>query len=464
MTSSARAVDPVPTQLATLFFYIQASNSMLARDAVSVVDLPRCEMNDLAPATTPYDAKHRPELPNSQDSAISVPQTFYPPGLQSSQSNVSTATTADTELESTAPLSVPTVVCSQKYTREGARQCSPSRGGALTLSGTPQIDAVNTPRTGDPARAPVLAQSSAVVQGSKRTANGVVKEPPLSLDVDAAAPSIHRRSRSTDVRPRTRIGEVRMEGLSVIKGLYLNYVQVAAKLKLNLAYARFKVEKGCENKSLEDLEAEASEHGSPISTRSRSDGIPSGFDSPGDFARRRRPSALSESSDHMFFSPGQKADREMPSFHPTPPQASWRPPHQSIPRGDVRNGEDTSAGDNGVLLAPAPDLAPQRKRRLTASSHHPPSTGQTQHKQYGDLAYSAPAAGAHRPGILRMPSKQAEKDAVDMLLTLSSPKTTGFPTQGSSSARSHSGTSKEELPARRVMFESHVTTEKSPPR
>ena len=114
-----------------------------------------------------------------------------------------------------------------------------------------------------------------------------------------------------------------------------------------------------------------------------------------------------------------------------------------------------SAPGNGPALAPAAEIGFRRKRRSSASHAPPPLLGSSQRKVLSDLG-AAPRTptGAPRAGILRMPSQQAEKDAVDTLLFMSSPNNSGRLPHTSADAQP--SPLRAEMPARRVMFESHV--------
>lgn len=111
-----------------------------------------------------------------------------------------------------------------------------------------------------------------------------------------------------------------------------------------------------------------------------------------------------------------------------------------------------TGGNAGLGLAPAPEFESARRRR--SSTTHPPPflPGSAQRKHHSDVGAGQRAPATPRAGILRMPSQQAEKDAVDTLLFMSSPKNSQqFPHTnqvGQSSLR-------EGAPQRRVMFEAY---------
>lgn len=82
-------------------------------------------------------------------------------------------------------------------------------------------------------------------------------------------------------------------------------MQLSARLRTRLSYAMVKVENGWEKQSLEELEDQTSQRGSPNSAPGRSEGMPASLETPRAIDRRRRPSGVSENSDQMMLSPGQ---------------------------------------------------------------------------------------------------------------------------------------------------------------
>jgi hypothetical protein len=111
----------------------------------------------------------------------------------------------------------------------------------------------------------------------------------------------------------------------------------------------------------------------------------------------------------------------------------------------------------GYGLAPAPDIQTGRRRR-SSTSHAPPALlGANQRKHYSDIGAEPRTPATPRAGILRMPSQQAEKDAVDTLLFMSSPNNSQRYPPGSQPAPSPL---RPEAPQRRVMFEAYPPQEK----
>lgn len=109
-----------------------------------------------------------------------------------------------------------------------------------------------------------------------------------------------------------------------------------------------------------------------------------------------------------------------------------------------------TGSQHGLGLAPAPEIQAGRRRRSSVS-HPPPSLpGAGQKKHVSDLGVGSRTPVTPRAGILRMPSQQAEKDAVDTLLFMSSPKNSGHFPHTSQTAPSPL---RAEAPQRRVMFE-----------
>ena len=108
----------------------------------------------------------------------------------------------------------------------------------------------------------------------------------------------------------------------------------------------------------------------------------------------------------------------------------------------------TGGSETTPMLGPAADLGSRRKRRSSASHHPPPPLlGSNQRRHYSDLTGTPRTPATPRPGILRMPSQQAEKDAVDTLLFMSSPNNSGrLPFTGADAQ------ARANAPPRRVMF------------
>jgi cytochrome c556 len=89
-------------------------------------------------------------------------------------------------------------------------------------------------------------------------------------------------------------------------------MQLSAQLKTRLSYAMVKVQNGWEKRSLDDLEDETSQRGSPIPNSGRSEGArPTIWGSPPSTIRPRRPSALSDASDHVMLTPNQRSPPEV---------------------------------------------------------------------------------------------------------------------------------------------------------
>ena len=142
-----------------------------------------------------------------------------------------------------------------------------------------------------------------------------------------------------------------------------------------------------------------------------------------------------------------------------PPVAVWRPgPNPTL--NAAKSLISVTGSNQGPMLDPAPEFEPRRKRRSSASYHPPPLLGSSQRKHFSDLGgagFREPATP--RAGILRMPSGQAEKDAVDTLLFMSSPNNSNRLAHTSADVRAEKQDST--LPQRRVMFEGHARDERA---
>jgi hypothetical protein len=136
--------------------------------------------------------------------------------------------------------------------------------------------------------------------------------------------------------------------------------------------------------------------------------------------------------------------------------AYWRPTTKPAMNA-AANLISVTGSQQGLGLAPAPELQSGRRRR-SSTSHAPPSLiGAGQRKHYSDLGGGQRTPVTPRAGILRMPSQQAEKDAVDTLLFMSSPKNSGHFPPNSQVAPSPL---RADAPQRRVMFEAYPPQER----
>ncbi|KAF1939795.1 hypothetical protein EJ02DRAFT_456563 [Clathrospora elynae] len=407
---------------------------------------------DSATYTADTAAVHKSEPQNSQESVQStVSSTFSAPGLQSS-SNLSTSTTAETDSTTTAETNYSTTTADTNFTTttetdsttpsstNAASQRKPTAAPipdpaseARAGDAHPRIDTAtaNALRTGDTAASPMSLDAPAA-QGSKRTANGSVKGAGRGIDSPSAPAIVHKRNKSMDAHSGTRIGEL------------------SAQLKTRLSYAMVKVQNGWEKRSLEELEEVQSQRGSPNSAPGRSDRL--ALDSPGMPDYRRRPSGVSDNSDQMIMSPVSDLSRS----HAAIPAAYWRPGTRPAMNA-AANLISITGAQPGYRLAPAPDIQTGRRRR-SSGSHVPPSlSGTGQRKHFSDLGSGPRTPATPRAGILRMPSQQAEKDAVDTLLFMSSPNNSQrFPPSG----QPVPSPLRADAPQRRVMFEAYPQQEK----
>lgn len=236
-----------------------------------------------------------------------------------------------------------------------------------------------------------------------------------------------------------------------------------------------KVQNGWEKQSLEELEDQTSQRGSPISAPARTEGSRSTFDSPRALGRGRRPSAVSDNSDQVMLSPAQSTPSDVSRSVAATPSctlhlylveesitdaytAFWRsvPPKLQAPA--FINPTPNRGLSNGPVLAPAAEIGSRRKRRSSASFAPPALLSSNQRKYYSDLGSTprTPTTTTTTPqaGILRMPSQQAEKDAVDTLLFMSSPNNSGRVPHTSADTQVLPSPLRSEIPGpRRVMFE-----------
>jgi hypothetical protein len=151
-----------------------------------------------------------------------------------------------------------------------------------------------------------------------------------------------------------------------------------------------------------------------------------------------------------------------PSARPLNPQNAdicpvyWRSNTNSAMNA-AANLIQITGSQHGLGLAPAPEIQAGRRRSSSASHPPPPLPGAGQRKHYSDLGHGPRTPATPRAGILRMPSQQAEKDAVDTLLFMSSPNNSQRFPHTSQTAPSPL---RADAPQRRVMFDAYPPQER----
>ncbi|KAL6160690.1 hypothetical protein ACJQWK_11898 [Exserohilum turcicum] len=370
------------------------------------------------------DALHKQDLRASQESVQSpVSSTFSAPALAESSSTLSTCTTITTTTDTDSKPADPPMLGPPLQSCPGDAPAAPRLDTA----------AAKAPPASDTAVSPKHQESSAT-HGSKRSADGSLKSAgaPLPTPSTYRPMAAHKRNKSMDTHSVTRIGEL------------------SAQLKTRLSYAMVKVQNGWEKQSLDELEEGHSQRGSPNSAPGRGDSL--AFDSPADMDRRRRPSGVSDISDHMIMSPASDPTRSLAGT----PAVYWRPATRPTMHA-AANLISITGAQHGPGLAPAPTFQTGRRRRSSVSHVPPPLLGAHQRKYNSDLSADMRSPATPRAGILRMPSQQAEKDAVDTLLFMSSPNNSQrFPT----GAPPEPSPLRPEAPQRRVMFEAYPPQDK----
>ncbi|KAK7539335.1 uncharacterized protein J3D65DRAFT_276081 [Phyllosticta citribraziliensis] len=369
----------------------------------------------------------------SQESQLSASSTTSAaPRLLSSQSNVSTDSIPETESTSPATSNVSTQIDPSKPVVATLGASAPvQRPGALDTCITPRKQTTlqhdSSPRSA--AGSPMAIDTPPTSRGAKRTASGLIKPPTSAYGgtETGASSAAHSRNTSTE------------SGLSRIGKL-------SAELKTRLSYAMIKVQNGWEQKSFDELETVASQRNSPAvqtPTFARTIASPRGADSRRQSAHSA-PEAYAASPGHG--SPLNNISRSYSASFPN-----------SASRNDKTRPTTSSSNDSSTpSLAPSVDISPKRHRRST-SNRPPPKLGTSQQRpQPHPAAYPTTPTGkfqgpsrahqrnhSHSPypqpnqthtptprqgqlqprpaGILRMPSQQAEMDAVDSLLFMSSP-------------------------------------------
>ena len=199
-----------------------------------------------------------------------------------------------------------------------------------------------------------------------------------------------------------------------------------------------KVNNGWQNHSIDQLEHISSQLGSPI------------LSSPVASSSVRRPlSVHSDSTDRYFTSPG--AQRSPAQFS----RLILDEPYHSSQALNAQPYTSSTARATGLQtntpsLAPAAPIAPNRSHRRVISSKSRPTLITTKIAHDTSSQPSTPA----RQGILRMPSQQAEKDALESLLFMSSPNNSSNVKYIDSPAGPSPLRSEFPAAAKRVIFES----------
>ncbi|KAF2760545.1 hypothetical protein EJ05DRAFT_288556 [Pseudovirgaria hyperparasitica] len=283
---------------------------------------------------------------------------------------------------------------------------------------------------------PISLDAPVLVQGYKRTASGTVKgsianNPNSALTEKARG---HRRGTSN----------MSIDSTSTTRGS-----ELAAQLKARLSYAMVKVQHGWEHHTLDELEEQASQISSPVAPRNREQFRHS--DSPQYLSRNRRLSAYSDHADRPKYSPGHEIwSRGISrSMDTTPSSFTYKDSHSnaSVHRAflalNTTGGTQTSHETQENGLAPAAPIISSRRNRRAHTTNTPPPFLST--VEEGKTHNGVPRTP--RQGILRMPSQQDEKDAVDTLLFMSSPNNSAY-----FANQAHSPY-KAELRSKRVAFD-----------
>lgn len=176
------------------------------------------------------------------------------------------------------------------------------------------------------------------------------------------------------------------------------------------------------------------------------------------------------------------------------PRHTKRSAHAIVEPVLFNNGYDSTGYHSGAFghhqqrlsngrstLAPAADIVPSRRPRRSISSQPPPMlTAKPQpyqhHRAHTQTSITAPTTPISAPGlqprqgILRMPSHQAEKDAVDTLLFMSSPNNSAHLAHTSAAAAASGGSVQQPSPLhradpapKRVIFDDEGGRDNRPP-
>jgi hypothetical protein len=115
----------------------------------------------------------------------------------------------------------------------------------------------------------------------------------------------------------------------------------------------------------------------------------------------------------------------------------------------------TSVASNGPSLAPAAPISPARPGRRSISSRIPPNLTTSHITPKSSGQPTTPTSNPIRQGILRMPSQQAEKDALETLMFMSSPNNSSNLKHAATGLASSPLRSEFPPAAKRVVFDGH---------
>lgn len=169
-------------------------------------------LDSINPQPTNVAQLYKPELPDSQESFVSTASSsFAAPALLSSSSNISnfTALTSPTTSNVNSSQGQP----SERPVPPSPAQVRPQH----SQHAPPPIDTANPPSSGNTTASPMSLDSPVLAQGSKRTADGALKDAGASLNTPAPAPNGgHKRTKSMESGSNPRIGKVRIRDADAV--------------------------------------------------------------------------------------------------------------------------------------------------------------------------------------------------------------------------------------------------------
>ncbi|KAF2102126.1 hypothetical protein NA57DRAFT_73563 [Rhizodiscina lignyota] len=401
------------------------------------------------------------------------------PGLQSSSSNLSNSTIPESEFTSPASsVGMRQEILNAQREAAMAAAAQLNNVQAFPLQGPRTPDADTEVKDGtlmaSSVTSPMAIDTPYLHQASKRTASGTIKPTAPSTVAYAGITA----GRSSPPKP-SQLGHSRSQ--SSVDGLNkAKIAEISAQLKTRLSYAMVKVQNGWEKRSIEDLENQITSPSQLSNSRKTpSTPTPTGF---GHFSRpstssiggpmRNYDATYSAKTQRYAHSPDVSGRNSPPGPGPallrrTTSSSSSDAPISSSPRTYAaffaRHGGNTIPASSAMRthahtaststitsttpsLGPPVDLVPSSTRpgrsgsashpRRSHSHRAPPNLSGSSRK----MPYASPSKsqmltspttptsgplGGLRAGVtprpLRMPSQQAEKDAVDTLLFMSSP-------------------------------------------
>ncbi|KAI4146726.1 MAG: hypothetical protein L6R39_003352 [Caloplaca ligustica] len=248
---------------------------------------------------------------------------------------------------------------------------------------------------------------------AKRTSSGHIKPAENGHGTSASDGSLKGHSRNTSTASKSS-----------------QVSELSHELRTRLSYAMFKVQNGWQSHNLNELEAmtlPGTTHTSAITQLQQAAASPVTASTPPKHYHSS-PTRPSMAYEYPYSPP--TSTRSPPLRQPGAPDAGFMQDHAT---GHVRDGiSPQHTSQRGPSLAPPADILPRNSRQPQTTNMRPPRLNTTSVHSNGanDLSpHTGPSTPSRRPAsTIRTPSQKAdaEKDAVETLMFMSSPGNSGY--------------------------------------